>query len=82
MKNLLATYLVAKASAAEADHKMEMRADKAAPLPILIAATYDLGDGKTCVNTAVSAAVLAESGAKTTLSNREKDTKTKLEVEK
>jgi hypothetical protein len=82
MKNLLASYLVAKASAAEKDHMMEMRADKAVPAPILIVATYDLSDGKTCVNKAVTDAVQAESGAKTTLDNRIKDTKTSLEVTK
>lgn len=59
MKNLLATYLVAKASAAESAEKikMMMRADNAEPAPILIAATYDIGGTKTCVNTAVTSAV-------------------------
>ena len=64
MKNLLATYLVAKASAAEADHMMEMRADKAVPAPILIATKYDLASGGTCVNDGVKAAVTAMATSK------------------
>jgi len=57
MKNIAISALFAKASGADLKHKIEMRADRDEPAPILIAATYDIGGGKSCTNTAVEAAV-------------------------
>jgi len=82
MKNIAISALFAKASGATLKHKMEMLADRAAPAPILIAASYDIGGGKYCSDTAVEAAVGAVSIATAALDKTKKDTATKVELDK
>jgi len=82
MKNIAISALFAKASGAALKHKMEMLADRAAPAPILIAASYDIGGGKACSDAGVEAAVGAVGVAVAALDKTKKDTATKVELDK